>query len=175
MPRVVLAKLSGEPSCTAPKALEIRLGQKATQPLAKAIPRQVRALPLEHFSARKNAASMGEKEGFVGPPGRDGRKAGQFSNWRILMSFGISILNIRPSNSTSSVRAYVDIRLNLDMGAFKVSGISVIETEGKSPWVALPQKPGKNAKKYFPVVEAEGKLKELITNAVLDAYEGSKN
>jgi DNA-binding cell septation regulator SpoVG len=91
------------------------------------------------------------------------------------MSFGISVVNVRPSNSTSAVQAYVDIRLNFDVGTFKVSGLSVIEKDGKPPWVAFPQKPGKNGNKYFPVVEAEGRLKELIASAVLDAYVKSKN
>ena len=89
--------------------------------------------------------------------------------------FDISIINLRPSNSTSSVRAYADVRLSSDAGSVKILGLSIVETGGKAPWVAFPQKPGKNAKKYFPVVEAEGKLKELIINAVLDAYGSSKN
>lgn len=91
------------------------------------------------------------------------------------MTFEISVVNLRPSSSTSSVRAYADVRLNSDAGAVKILGLSIVETEGKSPWVAFPQKPGKNGKKYFPVNEAEGKLKELIANAVLDAYQSSKN
>ena len=91
------------------------------------------------------------------------------------MTFEISVINLRPSSSTSSVRAYADVRLNSDAGSVKILGLSIVETAGKSPWVAFPQKPGKNAKKYFPVVEAEGKLKELIVNAVLDAYGSSKN
>lgn len=91
------------------------------------------------------------------------------------MAFDIAVINFRPSNSTSSVRAYADVRLSSDIGSIKISGLSVIETDGKSPWVAFPQKPGKNGKKYFPVVEAESKLKELIINAVLDAYNASKN
>ena len=91
------------------------------------------------------------------------------------MSFGISVVNVRPLDSSSAVQAYVDIRLNFDVGTFKVSGLSVIEKDGKPPWVAFPQKPGKNGKKYFPIIEAEGKLKELIINAVLDTYNASKN
>lgn len=91
------------------------------------------------------------------------------------MIFEISVINLRPSNSTSAVRAYADIRLNSDAGSVKILGFSVVESEGKPPWVAFPQKPGKNGKKFFPVVEAEGKLKELIAHAVLDAYKESKN
>lgn len=91
------------------------------------------------------------------------------------MTFDVSVVNLRPSNSTSSVRAYVDIRLSSDVGALRINGISVVQAEGKQPFVALPQKPGKNGKKYFPVNEAEGKLKKLIADAVLDAYQTSKN
>lgn len=89
--------------------------------------------------------------------------------------FEISILNVRRPDSTSSVRAYVDIRLNFEMGALVVYGISVIESDGQKPWVALPTRAGRINKKFFPINEAEGKLKELIANAVLDAYESSKN
>jgi hypothetical protein len=45
------------------------------------------------------------------------------------------------------------------VGALKINGISVIQVERKQPFVALPKKPGENGKKYFPVNEAEGKLK----------------
>jgi DNA-binding cell septation regulator SpoVG len=91
------------------------------------------------------------------------------------MTFDISIINLRPSTSTSSVRAYADIRLSSDAGSLTIYGVSVIESEGKPPWVALPQKPGRSARKYFPVVEADGKLKELVANAALDAYQKLKN
>lgn len=89
--------------------------------------------------------------------------------------FNISVVNLKPSTSTPKVQAYADVRLDWDVGSFKILGLSVVKTEGKSLWVAFPQRTGKNGKKYFPVVEAEGKLKELISNAVLDAYESSKN
>jgi DNA-binding cell septation regulator SpoVG len=91
------------------------------------------------------------------------------------MTFDISVVNLRPSSSTSSVRAYADVRLSSDVGVLRINGISVIQVEGKQPFVALPQKPGKNGKKYFPVNEAEGKLKGLIADAVLDAFQNSKN
>lgn len=91
------------------------------------------------------------------------------------MMFDISITNLRPSNSTSSVRAYADARLSSDAGSLNILGLSIVETEGKPPWVAFPQKPGKNGKKFWPIVEAEGKLKGLIADAVLDAYERSKD
>jgi hypothetical protein len=51
-----------------------------------------------------------------------------------------------------------------------VFGFSVVQQDGKAPWVSFPQKPGTKHGKWFPVFEAEGELRRLIIAAVLDAY-----
>jgi DNA-binding cell septation regulator SpoVG len=82
----------------------------------------------------------------------------------------IRVISIRPTNHDSSVRAYADVRLESDIGSIILHGLSLVQQNGKPPWVGFPQKPGKNAGKYFPVVEVDGKLRELIIAAVLDAF-----
>lgn len=83
---------------------------------------------------------------------------------------GIQVAHIRKANGSGSVRAYCDVRLESDLGTQTVFGFSVVQQEGKTPWVAFPQKPGKTPGKWFPVYEADGKLKKLIVAAVLDAF-----
>ncbi len=83
---------------------------------------------------------------------------------------GIHVTNIRGANGTGSVRAYCDVRLECDLGTQTIFGFSVVQQDGKAPWVAFPQKPGKTTGKWFPVYEANGKLRKLIIAAVLDAF-----
>ena len=83
---------------------------------------------------------------------------------------GIHVTNIRSANGSGSVRAYCDVRLEFDLGTQTVFGFSVVQQDGKAPWVAFPQKPGKTPGKWFPVYEADGKLRKLIIAAVLDAF-----
>jgi hypothetical protein len=51
-----------------------------------------------------------------------------------------------------------------------VHGLTVVQQNGKPPWVAFPQKPGKKQGKWFPVFEADGELRSLIIAAVLEGY-----
>ncbi len=90
------------------------------------------------------------------------------------MKFKITA-SVKPSTGTGAVKAWADVRVELDPGNLQLNGFSVVEKDGKSPWVGFPQKQGSNGKKYFPVVEAEGKLRELIINAILDAYKEMKS
>ena len=82
----------------------------------------------------------------------------------------IRAINFRSANGSAAARAYCDLRLETDVGGVTVHGFAVVEKDGKAPWVAFPQKPGKTRGKWFPVFEADGKLRQLIAAAVLDAY-----
>lgn len=81
----------------------------------------------------------------------------------------IRIKSIRKANN-GKVRAYADVEIHFGNGAgtLTVLGLSVIHADGKAPWVGFPQRKGKT--NWFPIVTAEGRLLELICNAVLDAY-----
>jgi hypothetical protein len=53
----------------------------------------------------------------------------------------------------------VEIRLN---------GFGIVKQPGKSPWVGFPENRGQS--QYFKVVEAKGRIRELIIKAILAAY-----
>jgi DNA-binding cell septation regulator SpoVG len=82
----------------------------------------------------------------------------------------ISVKTIRPANGSGAVRAYADVGLEGDIGTLTLYGFSVVQQGSKPLWVAFPQKPGKTRGKWFPLCEADGKLRQLIIAAVLDAY-----
>jgi len=90
------------------------------------------------------------------------------------MNSNIAVTRIMPSTNGGPVKAYADVRLDSEVGSLHIRGCSVIESDGKPAWVGLPQRAGKNGKKYFPVIEAEGALRELIVSAILDAYSEMK-
>ena len=87
------------------------------------------------------------------------------------MPFDIVVTGVQLATTEGPVKARVDIRIDLDPGSIRIFGFSVIQSSGKPAWVGFPQKSGKNGKKYFPVLDFEGRLKELVTNAILDAFE----
>lgn len=98
----------------------------------------------------------------------------QDSSKEVLMSFKVSVTRLWFPNMARSVKAYADVRLISDAGSIKISGLSIVAKQGRPLWVALPQRPGRYGGRYFPVVEAEGKLRDLIENEVLKTYRGSK-
>ena len=84
-------------------------------------------------------------------------------------------VDIRPATRPGPVKAYADLRIKLQTGELVLHGFSIIEKDGEPPWIGFPQKQGNRAGKYFPVVEAEGKVREMIVGAVLEGYEQSKS
>jgi len=80
-------------------------------------------------------------------------------------------VTIRLRDGDGFLRAFADVRLELPGGQLTASGFSVIEKDGKPPFVGFPSKQGKIPGKYFPVVEAEGDLRKDICDAILEAYE----
>lgn len=55
-------------------------------------------------------------------------------------------------------------------GQITVYGFSIIQKDGKPPFVGFPSKPGNVQGKYFPVFEADGPIRETICQAILDTY-----
>jgi DNA-binding cell septation regulator SpoVG len=82
-------------------------------------------------------------------------------------------VHIRRSERPGQVKAYADIRLFLPNGEIELIGFAIIEQSGKSPFVAFPQNRGRN--KYFPVVEAKGRIREELAKAILNAHRESKS
>lgn len=88
------------------------------------------------------------------------------------MSVGnISVeVEIRWTTKPGNVKAHADINLELPEGNLLIHGLSVIEQPGKAPWVGFPANRGNTPGKYWPIVEADGSLKNEIVRAVLEAY-----
>jgi hypothetical protein len=86
------------------------------------------------------------------------------------MSTGKILVEIRWPTRPGNVKAYADLKFALPGGELKILGFSIIEQSGKNPWVGFPAKAGNIPGKFFPVIEADGNLKEEICKAVLDAY-----
>ena len=79
-------------------------------------------------------------------------------------------VEIHLTPNSGAVKARADVRIDFSGSALAIYGSAVIEKDGKPPWVGLPQKQGKIPGKYFPVVEADGEVREQLSKAILDAY-----
>ena len=90
------------------------------------------------------------------------------------MKFDVAVTRFQPSAKPGAVLAHADIRLDSEAGSLSINGFSIVQANGKPVWVGFPQKQGRNANKYFPVVIAEGPLKEMIVNRILDEYQKHK-
>jgi hypothetical protein len=79
-------------------------------------------------------------------------------------------VDIRPSTRPGPVRAYADVRMDVPGGEITVYGFSVVQKDGKPPFIGFPSKPGSVQGRYFPVFEAEGEVREAICEAILAAH-----
>ncbi len=77
-------------------------------------------------------------------------------------------VTIRPNENPGSVKAYADLKLSFSDGELELIGFAVIEHPGKDLFVAFPQNRGRN--RYFPVVAADGDLRNEIIKEILRAY-----
>ncbi|MGC1838175.1 MAG: hypothetical protein WA674_07520 [Candidatus Acidiferrales bacterium] len=78
-------------------------------------------------------------------------------------------VEIRKPGKLGSIKAYADVSLNFPDGKLDLIGFAIIGQPGKSPWVGFPQNHGQN--KYFPVVDAKGRIRDQIIKNILSAYE----
>jgi hypothetical protein len=90
------------------------------------------------------------------------------------MSIDSIQVQIRRTSIPGKVKAYADVALMLPGGVVRMMGFSVVQVDGKPPFVGLPSRPGKTPGKFFPVVELEGAPSEAVTTAVLEAFERSR-
>jgi DNA-binding cell septation regulator SpoVG len=76
------------------------------------------------------------------------------------------ILAIRPLDGTSSVKAFVDIRV----GAIALKGCKIVQQPDKPAWLAMPAI--KTGRAWQNVVEVTSKdLRERMTAAAVEAWE----
>jgi hypothetical protein len=80
-------------------------------------------------------------------------------------------VTIRKSAKPGSTKAYADVQLNFPDGELRLIGFGIIKQPGKSPWIGFPENHGQN--KYFPVVEARGRIRDAIIKEILAAYRES--
>jgi hypothetical protein len=73
------------------------------------------------------------------------------------------------------VAAFATARIAFETGDLTVHGFSIVDDNGKPPWVGFPQKSGRMDGKYFPVFEATGEWRQRIIDAILLAYQDPKN
>ena len=78
-------------------------------------------------------------------------------------------ITIRLVEKPGATKAHADVRLLFSDGELLLLGFAVIQHGKKLLWVGFPELPGRT--RYFPVVEAKGKIKKAIIKAILDAYE----
>ena len=81
-------------------------------------------------------------------------------------------VDIRIAENPGSVKAYADIRLSFSDGELQLIGFAIIEHPGKDLYVAFPQNRGRN--RYFPVVAADGDLRNEIISEILRAYKDER-
>jgi len=88
------------------------------------------------------------------------------------MKAGDIAVEARLSNPEKSekVKAFADITIPLGPeGVIKISGFSVIESNGDAPRVVPPARKGNS--RYFDVISLIGKIRSLVDEAVLTEYE----
>jgi hypothetical protein len=90
-----------------------------------------------------------------------------------MSSDGISV-ELKLTDGSGAVKARADVRIELDEGRLIIFGFSIIQKDGKSPWVGFPSKPGKTPGRYFPTFDAEGEIHGAIARAILEAYQTVK-
>jgi DNA-binding cell septation regulator SpoVG len=81
-------------------------------------------------------------------------------------------VDLRPSPKPGKVKAYADVTVPMPGGCIRIHGFSVVQLDGKRPFVGMPSRPGSSPGKFFPIVELEGAALEAITTAILEAYDG---
>jgi hypothetical protein len=89
------------------------------------------------------------------------------------MTDNISV-EIRFTSNPGAVKAYADVHISFSEGCLDLYGFSVISKDSKPEWVGFPAKAGNTQGKFFPVVQADGELREQISKAVLAAYRNTK-
>jgi hypothetical protein len=77
-------------------------------------------------------------------------------------------VTIRAASKSGSVKAHADVRVEFSSSSLEIFGASIVQHDPAKPaWVSYPQRAGKDAKKYFPIVKMTGVLHNKICEVVL--------
>jgi len=77
-------------------------------------------------------------------------------------------VQIRLAENPGSVKAHADVTLTFSDGELQLIGFAVIEHPGKDLFVGFPANRGRD--RYFPVVAADGDLRNEIIGEIVRAY-----
>jgi hypothetical protein len=79
---------------------------------------------------------------------------------------------LRAASKPGLTKAFADVVIDTGSSKIEVFGLSVIKRDSEKPaWVSYPQRPGKDGKKYFPIVRLTGALGEKVSGSVLREWE----
>jgi DNA-binding cell septation regulator SpoVG len=80
----------------------------------------------------------------------------------------IEVLAIRRLDGTTTVKAFVDLRL----GGVTLKGCKIVQQDGQKAWLAMPSV--KTERAWQNVVELSKELRQRATDAVLAAWEAQQ-
>jgi len=82
-------------------------------------------------------------------------------------------VTLRETSKPGAIRAHCDVRVESAGSTVEIFGISVVQpTDSQKPvFLSYPQRPGRDSKRYFPVVRVTGALDRKISDAVLREWE----
>jgi DNA-binding cell septation regulator SpoVG len=85
------------------------------------------------------------------------------------------VVDLRPSSkSDSKIKAFADVTVPLgDDGTITMLGFSVLEKDGRPARVMVPARKGRQT--WFNIVELNGKVRNVVEEAVLTEYERHKS
>lgn len=83
----------------------------------------------------------------------------------------VTVIRVNPiQEPQGAVRGYADVRVTTENGSLRINGIAIVESNKGGYFISLPQRKDTKQDRYFSIVEAEGKLKDEIRNAIMEAY-----
>jgi hypothetical protein len=82
-------------------------------------------------------------------------------------------VEIRFSEKPGPVKAFADVELRTTNGSLKERGYAVIQRDQKPPFIGFPSRPGNLTGKFFPIIEAEGDIRQAILDRILSAYKSA--
>lgn len=88
------------------------------------------------------------------------------------MEATITVIRVKPyEDSSGALRGWADVRVSIEgQGSVRINGVSILESKKGGYFVSFPQRKDPSHDRYFSIVEVEGKLREAIRDAVMEAY-----
>jgi hypothetical protein len=78
--------------------------------------------------------------------------------------------DIRLVGKPGPLKAYADVKFHTTEGNLYEKGYAIVQKDGGAPFIGFPSRPGNTPGRFFPIVEAEGDIRNGIIGAILAAY-----